>query len=105
MYKQIHDVDTVPDGIFKLITDTMVGAGDIIFGNLALLFAIGVAIGLTADAGVAALAGTAGFLVFNKAISVFMSIQNVNTITCAPPGTTGWSRTPVRRPTLSSRRC
>jgi PTS system D-glucosamine-specific IIC component len=89
MYKQLNDVDSVPDGIFKLITDTMVGAGDIIFGNLALLFAIGVAIGLTADAGVAALAGTAGFLVFNKSISVFMSIQNVNTIACAPQGTTG----------------
>ena len=89
MYKQINDVDAVPDGIFKLITDTMVGAGDIVFGNLALLFAIGVAIGLTADAGVAALAGTVGFLVFNKSISVFMSIQNVNEITCAPEGTTG----------------
>ncbi len=89
MYKQINDADAVPDGIFKLITDTMVGAGDIVFGNLALLFAIGVAIGLTADAGVAALAGTVGFLVFNKSISVFMSIQNVNEITCAPEGTTG----------------
>jgi glucose-specific phosphotransferase system IIBC component len=89
MYKQLNDVDTVPEGMFKLITDTMVGAGDIIFGNLALLFAIGVAIGLTADAGVAALAGTVGFLVFNKAISVFMEISNVNVITCAPEGTTG----------------
>jgi len=89
MYKQLNDVDAVPTGIFKLITDTMVGAGDIVFGNLALLFAIGVAIGLTADAGVAALAGTVGFLVFNKSISVFMSIQNVATTACAPEGTTG----------------
>ena len=89
MYKQLNDVDAVPAGFFKLITDTMAGAGDIVFGNLALLFAIGVAIGLTADAGVAALAGTVGFLVFNKSISVFMSIQNVNEITCAPEGTTG----------------
>jgi glucose PTS system EIICBA or EIICB component len=89
MYKQINDVDTIPEGFFLLITNTMVGAGDIIFGNLALLFAIGVAIGLTADAGVAALAGTVGFLVFNKAISVFMEIKNVNVITCAPQGTTG----------------
>ena len=47
----------VPQGMFKLITDTMSGAGDIVFANLALLFAIGVAIGLTGDAGVAALAG------------------------------------------------
>jgi PTS system D-glucosamine-specific IIC component len=89
MYKQLNDVDTVPEGFFKLVTDTMVGAGDIIFGNLALLFAIGVAIGLTADAGVAALAGTVGFLVFNKAVSVFMDISNVDVITCAPEGTTG----------------
>ena len=27
MYKQINDVDAVPDGMFKLITDTMQGAG------------------------------------------------------------------------------
>ncbi len=89
MYKQLQDVEDVPDGFFKLITDTMVGAGDIVFGNLALLFAIGVAIGLTADAGVAALAGTVGFLVFNKSISVFMSIENVATPACKPEGTTG----------------
>ncbi len=89
IYKQINDVDTIPEGFFLLITNTMVGAGDIIFGNLALLFAIGVAIGLTADAGVAALAGTVGFLVFNKAISVFMEIKNVNVITCKAEGTTG----------------
>lgn len=74
MYTQINDVEAVPEGFFKLFTDTMVGAGDIVFANLALLFAIGVAIGLTADAGVAALAGTVGFLVMNKAIGVFMGI-------------------------------
>ncbi len=86
MYKQINDVDAIPEGFFLLITNTMVGAGDIIFGNLGLLFAIGVAIGLTADAGVAALAGTVGYLVFNKAVSVFMEISNVNVITCKPQG-------------------
>ena len=75
VYKQINDVAALPDGMFKLLTDTMIGAGDIVFANLALLFAIGVAIGLTADAGVAALAGTVGFLVMNKSISVFMGIE------------------------------
>lgn len=75
MYTQINDVDAVPAGMFKLITDTMVGAGDIVFGNLALLFAIGVAIGLTGDAGVAALAATVGFLVVNKSINVFAQIS------------------------------
>jgi PTS system D-glucosamine-specific IIC component len=73
-YKQLNDTDTVPDGLFKLITDTMVGAGDIVFANLALLFAIGVAIGLTKDAGVAALAGTVGYLVLNKSIQIFGKI-------------------------------
>ncbi|MGV1004770.1 MAG: glucose-specific PTS transporter subunit IIBC [Candidatus Nanopelagicales bacterium] len=75
MYTQIRDVEAVPEGMFKLITDTMVGAGDIVFGNLALLFAIGVAIGLTGDAGVAALAATVGFLVVNKSINVFAQIH------------------------------
>jgi PTS system D-glucosamine-specific IIC component len=70
-YEQLNDVTTVPDGLFKLITDTMIGAGDIVFANMPLLFAIGVAIGLTKDAGVAALAGTVGFLVMNKSIQVF----------------------------------
>jgi glucose-specific phosphotransferase system IIBC component len=77
VYKQINDVAALPDGMFKLLTDTMIGAGDIVFANLALLFAIGVAIGLTADAGVAALAGTVGFLVMNKSISVFMGIEQL----------------------------
>jgi len=89
IYKQVNDVDAVPGGLFKLSSDTMQGAGDIVFANLALLFAIGVAIGLTGDAGVAALAGTVGFLVFNKAISVFMGITSMNTVTCAPDTTTG----------------
>ena len=35
----------------------MTAAGDVVFGNLALLFAIGVAVGLTEGAGVAALTG------------------------------------------------
>ena len=89
MYKQINDVDAVPEGWFKLITDVMTGAGDIVFANLALLFAIGVAIGLTGDAGVSALAGTVGFLVMNKVINVFMGITSSNVVTCAPQGPEG----------------
>ena len=76
--------------MFKLITDTMTGAGDIVFANLALLFAIGVAIGLTGDAGVAALAGTVGFLVMNKVINVFMGITSVNTVRASRWGTHPW---------------
>ncbi len=84
MYIQIADpVDgKVPPGLFNTIASVMEGAGDVVFANLALLFAIGVAIGLTGDAGVAALAGTTGFLVMNKTISVFMNIQTVSTTAC-----------------------
>lgn len=41
-------------------------AGGAIFGNLALLFAIGVAVGFTADVGTAGLAGGVGYWVFTK---------------------------------------
>ncbi len=84
MYIQIADPTDgkVPPGLFNLVASTMEGAGDVVFGNLALLFAIGVAIGLTADAGVAALAATTGFLVMNKTIGVFMGIQQVTIPAC-----------------------
>ena len=108
MYIQIAKPEDgqVPDGIFKLVASTMNGAGNVVFANLALLFAIGVAIGLTSDAGVAALAGTAGFLVMNASIQVFMGIVSVcpdGAETCAPgdvqlQATTdilGWPDTPA----------
>jgi glucose PTS system EIICBA or EIICB component len=86
MYIQIADPadGKVPPGLFNTIASVMQGAGDIIFGTLALLFAIGVAIGLAADAGVAALAATTGFLVVNKTIQVFMQLGPV-----CPPAVTG----------------
>ncbi len=48
----------VPFQIMKMI-------GDVIFGNLPALFAIGIAIAFTEDAGVAALAAFVGWIVFN----------------------------------------
>src|SRR5437764_13610913 len=42
----------------------MAAAGNAIFGNLPLIFAVGIAIGLTGGEGAAALAGLVGFLVF-----------------------------------------
>ena len=44
----------------EIVSQIMAASGDAIFGNLPLLFAIGVAIGLTENDGVAALAGTVG---------------------------------------------
>jgi len=73
-YSQLNDGAELPPGLLQLLVDTMIGAGDIVFANLPLLFAIGVAIGLTGDAGVAALAATVGFLVMNKSIQVFAQV-------------------------------
>jgi PTS system N-acetylglucosamine-specific IIC component len=42
----------------------MAAAGNAIFSNLSMIFAIGIAIGLTGGEGAAALAGLVGFLVF-----------------------------------------
>ena len=50
------------------VSQVMAASGNAIFGLLPLLFAIGVAIGLTENDGVAALAGTVGFVVFLAAM-------------------------------------
>lgn len=51
----------------------MKDVGDIIFGNLPILFAVGVAVGLAnKDKGTAALASVFGFIVMNKVISTML---------------------------------
>jgi len=57
----------------------MAAAGSAIFGNLPLLFAIGVAIGLTDNDGVAALAGTVGWVVFLAAMGVCAKLGGIET--------------------------
>lgn len=52
----------------------MVGASDVIFGNLPVIFALGVAIGLASGAGVAALAALVGFLVMHATISAYLGL-------------------------------
>jgi PTS system N-acetylglucosamine-specific IIC component len=54
----------------------MTAAGDVVFGNLALLFAIGVAVGLTEGAGVAALTGAVGYQILAK-LNGFGSLWDV----------------------------
>ncbi len=69
----------------------MAKSGDAIFANLPLLFAIGVAIGLTDNDGVAALAGTTGYVVFLAAMGVCADIRGlpVKTIMGIPSIETG----------------
>src|SRR3954470_8120173 len=57
----------------------MAKSGDAIFGNLPLLFAIGVAIGLTENDGVSALAGTTGYVVFLAALGVCAKLRGIET--------------------------
>jgi glucose PTS system EIICBA or EIICB component len=52
-------------GGVEMVASVMEQAGGIIFGNLALLFAVGVAIGLAGGEGVAGLAAIVGFLIMN----------------------------------------
>ncbi|MBM7661992.1 PTS system D-glucosamine-specific IIC component [Bacillus mesophilus] len=52
----------------------MEGAGGIIFDNLPLLFAVGVAIGLAGD-GVAGLAAIIGYLIMNRTMNTILTIQ------------------------------
>lgn len=51
----------------------MAGAGQAIFDNLAILFALGIAVGLTGGAGAAGLAAIVGFLVFEAVFNTFGS--------------------------------
>lgn len=57
------------------ILTVMKNVGDIVFGNLPILFAVGVAVGLAKkDKGTAALASVFGFIVMNQVISTLLSL-------------------------------
>ncbi|MFD2612327.1 glucose-specific PTS transporter subunit IIBC [Paenibacillus gansuensis] len=57
-----------------LFANLLEQAGGIVFANLALLFAVGVAVGLAGGEGVAGLAAIIGFLVMNVVMSVIMRV-------------------------------
>lgn len=65
----------LPDALSQI----MAAAGSAVFGNLPLLFAIGVAIGLTENDGVAALASTVGYVVFLAAMGVCAKLGGAET--------------------------
>jgi PTS system glucose-specific IIC component len=55
----------------------MKNSGDVIFGNLPLIFAIGVALGFTENDGVAAIAATIGFLVMTVTLGVMAGLMGI----------------------------
>ena len=62
-----------------IVSQVMAQSGGAIFSNLPLLFAIGVAIGLTENDGVSALAATVGWFVFLAALGVCAKAGGVET--------------------------
>ncbi|PTX97643.1 PTS glucose transporter subunit IIBC [Verrucomicrobia bacterium LW23] len=63
----------------EIVSLIMAASGDAVFANLPLLFAIGVAIGLTDNDGVSALAGTTGYVVFLATLGVCAKLQGLPT--------------------------
>ncbi|MBI6874969.1 glucose-specific PTS transporter subunit IIBC [Clostridium aciditolerans] len=59
---------------FQTFAKVMEQSGDIVFGNLALLFAVGVAVGLAEGEGVAGLAAIVGFLIMNKTLGIVAGV-------------------------------
>jgi PTS system glucose-specific IIC component len=63
----------------EAVSQVMAASGSAIFGSLPLLFAIGVAIGLTENDGVAALAGIVGYVVFLAAMGICAKLNGIET--------------------------
>src|SRR5215469_13302877 len=61
------------------LAQIMATAGSAVFGNLPLLFGIGVAIGLTDNDGVAAMAGTVGYVVFLATMGTCAKLRGIET--------------------------
>ncbi|MCD7036104.1 glucose-specific PTS transporter subunit IIBC [Metabacillus sp. GX 13764] len=65
-------IPALTNGTFTMIAKVMESSGDIVFSNLPLLFAAGVAIGLAGD-GVAAIAAIIGYLIMNVTMSAVLT--------------------------------
>ncbi|MGI2278218.1 glucose-specific PTS transporter subunit IIBC [Staphylococcus cohnii] len=63
---------------FQHVAQMMEGAGVVIFDNLPMIFALGVAIGLAGGDGVAAIAAFVGFMIMNKTMGAFLGITADN---------------------------
>jgi glucose PTS system EIICBA or EIICB component len=60
---------------FQLVASVMEQSGNIVFSNLSLLFAVGVAVGLAGGEGVAGLAAIIGYLIMNVTMSVIQGVK------------------------------
>lgn len=68
-------INFVSISVVTAILTVMKNVGDVVFANLPLLFAIGIAVGLAqSDKGTAALAAAIGFIVMHQAISTMLGL-------------------------------
>ena len=72
---------------FQVIANIMSSSGNIIFTNLPLIFAVGVAIGMTSGDGVASLAAIVGFLIMNVTSGIIAGVD-INQVSTNPMYTT-----------------
>ena len=71
IYQPLINFVNIP--MITIILKIMQGVGDIVFGNLPILFAVGTAVGLAKnDKGTAALASVFGFLIMNQVIGILL---------------------------------
>ncbi|PLR82285.1 glucose-specific PTS transporter subunit IIBC [Bacillus sp. V33-4] len=63
------------NGAVEMVASVMEAAGNIVFANLPLLFAVGVAIGLAGGEGVAGLAAIIGYLIMNVTMGTVLGIE------------------------------
>lgn len=71
----LHLAPFLDNHAVAMVAKIMEQAGSVIFGNLALLFAVGVAIGLAGGDGVAGLAAIVGFLIMNATMGTALGID------------------------------
>ena len=72
---------------FQMIANILSSSGNIIFTNLPLIFAVGVAIGMTSGDGVASLAAIIGFLIMNVTVGIIAKVD-INQVSINPMYTT-----------------
>ncbi|WP_256083584.1 PTS transporter subunit EIIC, partial [Staphylococcus aureus] len=68
----------IQNGVVQTVSKLMTGAGGIIFDNLPIIFALGVAIGLAGGDGVAAIAAFVGYIIMNKTMVDFLQVTPKN---------------------------
>ncbi len=66
-----------PGYVPAIVLALMKNAGDVIFGNLPLIFAIGVALGFTENDGVSGIAATIGYLVMTATLGVIAKAEGL----------------------------